>query len=195
MFPIDPRQAVLASASNTCTAGIMTLHFPSLALPSGQSRPARSPQSWMGQREAQYKLTPSKQPLLNSPHTPPGHFQRGEEQRGPTPSLPGSLSACKITPAPEAWGCREPSEWAQGVKLVPIPKRLFICEAGWKLKERGLDWSWARICLLCSTLSLEALCWSHRSQWYCRPWSLYTQAEYGLNTDRPQRPLCCFYLQ
>lgn len=28
MFPIDPRQAVLASASNTCTAGIMTLHFP-----------------------------------------------------------------------------------------------------------------------------------------------------------------------
>lgn len=42
MFPIDPRQAALASAYNACTAGIVTLHFPSLALPSGQSRPARS---------------------------------------------------------------------------------------------------------------------------------------------------------
>lgn len=112
MFPIDPRQAVLASASNTCTAGIMTLHFPSLALPIGHSRPARSPQSWMGQTEAQYKLTPSVRPFQNSPTQPHSLWmfpEREEREVLPPARVTVSLQNHTSPSSMMLWG-------AQGVK-------------------------------------------------------------------------------
>lgn len=153
MFPIGPRQAALASASNTCTPGIMTLHFPFSCSPQWAKQPCKVTIELNGAEEAQYKLTPRKHLPLNNPHNTLRHtdthtqtrtpwtFLEREDCRGPTPCLPGSLSACKITPAPQVSGLREKSKWVWGEACAFVQMALHLWS---RLKSKKREF-WAEI--------------------------------------------------
>lgn len=80
MFSIDPRQAVLASVTNTCTAGIMTLHFPFPCSPQWAEKPCKVNGELNGAGEG--TIQPNlQQPPSTEPPNSPGHFRRGERNR------------------------------------------------------------------------------------------------------------------
>ncbi|CAB1429245.1 unnamed protein product [Pleuronectes platessa] len=131
MFPIDPRQAALASASNTCTAGIVTFRFPSPCSPHWAEWPCKVSTELSGARRgAEYKLTPPAIP----PPTPLDISKGRRTERsypsaaGVTVSLQNHTSACST-------GLEGARRASCGVKLVPLPKWLLIRVS--RLKAKG----------------------------------------------------------